>query len=94
MRRFESYGVGIPNLDLAELTGWLIVVEGTDGVGRSTQIEQLVPWLEIEGYAVAQTGWTRSPLLSDTIDEAKALIENGFEYVTDFQDTKLFRKRK
>ena len=28
------------------------------------------------------------------IEEAAVLIENGFEYVTDFQDTKLFRKRK
>lgn len=29
-----------------------------------------------------------------TVDEAKALIESGFEYVTDMQDVKLFRKRK
>jgi len=29
-----------------------------------------------------------------TIDEAKGLIEAGFEYVTDMKDCKLFRKRK
>jgi hypothetical protein len=29
-----------------------------------------------------------------TVDEAKALIEQGFEYVTDIDDVKLFRKRK
>lgn len=29
-----------------------------------------------------------------TIEEAKGLIEAGFEYVTDIQDIKLFRKRK
>jgi integrase len=29
-----------------------------------------------------------------TIDEAKQLIEQGFEYVTDFNGVKLFRKRK
>jgi len=32
--------------------------------------------------------------VAKTIEEASALIEIGFEYVTDFQDTKLFRKRK
>jgi len=29
-----------------------------------------------------------------TIDEAKELLEVGFEYVTDMGDIKLFRKRK
>ncbi len=29
-----------------------------------------------------------------TIDEAKGLIEAGFEYVTDMNSYKLFRKRK
>jgi integrase len=29
-----------------------------------------------------------------TVEEAKALIESGFEYVTDMQEIKLFRKRK
>jgi dTMP kinase len=85
------YGYGIPYLKVDNLPGSLIVIEGTDSVGRSTQIEQLVPWLEIEGYAVAQTGWTRSPLLSDTIDEAKAgheLTVTTFSllYAADFAD--------
>ena len=85
------YGYGIPYLKVDNLPGSLIVLEGTDGVGRSTQIEQLVPWLEVEGYAVAQTGWTRSPLLSDTIDEAKAgheLTVTTFSllYAADFAD--------
>jgi len=48
------------------------VIEGTDGVGRSTQIEQLKPWLEVEGYGVVSTRWARSELLQETIDEAKA----------------------
>jgi dTMP kinase len=85
------YGYGIPYLKVDNLPGSLIVVEGTDSVGRSTQIDQLVPWLEIEGYAVAQTGWTRSPLLSETIDEAKAgheLTVTTFSllYAADFAD--------
>jgi hypothetical protein len=29
-----------------------------------------------------------------TIEEAKQLIETGFEYVTEMEDIKLFRKRK
>lgn len=29
-----------------------------------------------------------------TVDDAEDLIENGFEYVTDIEDMKLFRKRK
>ena len=29
-----------------------------------------------------------------TVDEAKALIEQGFEYVTEIDSIKLFRKRK
>jgi hypothetical protein len=32
--------------------------------------------------------------LARTVDESKELIENGFEYVTDFEAMKLFRKRK
>src|SRR5207247_3279815 len=69
----------------------LIVIEGTDVVGRSTQIEQLTPWLELQGYAVTNTGWTRSPLLSETINEAKAgheLTVTTFSllYAADFAD--------
>ncbi len=73
------------------MPGHLIVIEGTDGVGRSTQIGLLRPWLELEGYAVSDTGWTRSPLLSGTINEAKAghqLTVTTFSllYAADFAD--------
>ncbi len=69
----------------------MIVIEGTDGVGRSTQIEQLKPWLEVQGHAVVTTGWTRSPLLSETINEAKAGHELNVTtfsllYAADFAD--------
>ena len=43
-RRF--YGHGIPGVDLEQVAGKLIVVEGADGSGRSTQIARLVQWLE------------------------------------------------
>src|SRR5204862_3832295 len=85
------YGEGLPYLKTGSLPGHLIVIEGTDGVGRSTQIELLRPWLELEGYAVSNTGWTRSPLLSDTINEAKAGHELNVTtfsllYAADFAD--------
>jgi dTMP kinase len=85
------YGHGLPNLKVGPLRGSLIVVEGTDGVGRSTQIDQLISWLELQGYAVTNTGWTRSALLSETINDAKAghaLTSTTFSllYAADFAD--------
>lgn len=85
------YGPGLPYLAKKRLPGHLIAIEGTDGVGRSAQIELLRPWLELEGYAVSNTGWTRSPLLSETINEAKAghqLTVTTFSllYAADFAD--------
>jgi hypothetical protein len=32
--------------------------------------------------------------VAKSVEDAKTLIETGFEFVTDFQDAKLFRKRK
>jgi len=32
--------------------------------------------------------------VAKTVEEARKLVETGFEYVTDFNDVKLFRKRK
>lgn len=85
------HGHGLPYVAERPLPGHLIVIEGTDGVGRSTQIELLREWLELEGYAVSNTGWTRSPLLSATISEAKAghqLTPRTFSllYAADFAD--------
>jgi len=85
------YGEGLPYLRTGSLPGHLIVIEGTDGVGRSSQIELLRPWLELEGWAVSNTGWTRSPLLSDTINEAKAgheltVVTFSLLYAADFAD--------
>src|SRR3954470_20650211 len=65
------YGRGIPYLPIAGYPGKLIAIEGTDGVGRSTQIQLLREWLEIKGYGVVETGWTRSPLMQPTIELAK-----------------------
>ena len=91
MRRFETYGRSIPGLDLAELTGWLIVVEGTDGAGRTTHVTRLKERLEQMGYAVAETGLTRSDLASRGLRRAKqgnTLGSDAFNlfYATDFAD--------
>ena len=55
MGPIESYGAGLPGLVPSELTGKLIVLEGTDGVGRSTHISLLKMWLETYGRAVLST---------------------------------------
>ena len=73
------------------LKGKLIVVEGTDGVGRTMQIELLRNWLEIQGHGVVETGWTRSELMSSLIELAKegnTLTRDtfGLLYATDFAD--------
>jgi dTMP kinase len=91
MNGFDSYGIRIPGVDPAELTGWLVVIEGTDGVGRTTHVTRLRSHLERLGYAVAETGLNRSDLASRGIRRAKqgnTLGSNAFNlfYATDFAD--------
>jgi dTMP kinase len=88
---FEWYGDGVPGVSLEDLTGWLIVIEGTDGAGRTTHIDRLRVELERAGYAVAETGLSRSDLASRGIRQAKrgnTLGTNAFNlfYATDFAD--------
>src|SRR3569832_1975950 len=66
------YGHGLPYLPLGDYPGKIIAIEGTDGVGRSTQIQMLREWLEVRGYGVVETGWTRSTLMQPTIELAKS----------------------
>ena len=85
------YGAGLPYVGLEHYPGKIIAIEGTDGVGRSTQIHLLREWLEVQGYGVIETGWTRSVLMQPTIDMAKAsntLNKLTFVllYATDFAD--------
>ena len=84
-------GKGLPYVDLEGLTGYLVVVEGTDGVGRTTQNSLLRSWLEVRGFGVLETGWTRSRLVGPTIDLAKAghamnALTFNLLYATDFAD--------
>jgi dTMP kinase len=71
MGRFQFYGQGLPAIEPGELKGKLIVVEGTDGVGRSTHIGLLKEWLQSKGHAVMDTGMTRSALAGKGLKAAK-----------------------
>jgi dTMP kinase len=88
-RRF--YGHGLPGVDLERLTGGLIVVEGADGSGRSTQIARLVEWLEGSGHATVQVGLKHSALVSEELDRAQQgnILSHttlSLFYATDFAD--------
>ena len=88
-KRFYSHG--IPGIDLEKLTGKLIVIEGADGSGRSTQIARLVQWLEGCGHATVQVGLKRSTLVSEELEQAKqgnilSHITMSLFYATDFAD--------
>src|SRR6202045_5442778 len=87
----ETYGAVLPQESLDDLVGKLIVIEGTDGVGRSTQIRLLKEWLEQQGHAVLDTGLTRSGLVGKGIKRAKeghtlGRITLTLFYGTDFSD--------
>lgn len=92
MGGFGFYGKkGLPGVALNELKGKLIVLEGTDGVGRSTHIGLLKLWLENNGHAVLDTGMTRSALVGESLKSAKEGHTLGrttmtLFYATDFAD--------
>ncbi len=88
-RRF--FGTGLPGVDPNSLGGLLVVLEGADGSGRSTQIEILKDWLEARGHAVTNVGLKRSTLVSAELERAQQGNTLGrttlaLFYATDFAD--------
>lgn len=71
--------------------GLLIVIEGTDGSGKSTQIERLKRWIEDQSYGVMVSEWKTSKFIADAINDAKErnlLNATTFSllYAADFAD--------
>lgn len=74
-----------------EYPGKLIIVEGVDGSGKSTQIALLKKWLDSQGYSVFFTEWNSSELVKETTREGKKknmLTPTTFSllHATDFAD--------
>jgi dTMP kinase len=93
MTKLLFYGIDAIHLKEREevLPGRLVVIEGTDGVGRTTQLHLLRPWLESSGYAVVDTEMTRSVLAGPGLKQAKegntlGPITLNLFYATDFVD--------
>ena len=85
------FGEPLVGFDPSEITGSLIVIEGMDGSGRSTQIALLQEWLESEGFAVQTSGLRRSNLVGQDIDQllaknAVTRLTLSLMYATDFFD--------
>ena len=87
----EFYSESLAGVDRDELQGKLIVIEGPDSVGRSTQVAQLRTWLEHQGHAVLDTGMARGALAGKGISQAKrgntlGPVTMTLYYATDFAD--------
>lgn len=87
----KFYGAGFPYREIGDLPGKLIVLEGSDGVGRSTQTQLLRRVLEDEGFAVSDTGLRRSEMTQKGIEDARkghtlSRITMSLFYATDFAD--------
>ena len=90
-RPLKFYGDGISYLKRMESKGSLIVIEGPDGSGRSSQIDLITTHLEAAGHAVITTGLKRSELIGAGILEAKHKLPLGKKtlalfYAADFAD--------
>ena len=87
----KCYGSAPPGLPLKNLTGKLVVIEGQDSSGRTTHVEKLAQWLEVEGYAVVQVGLRGSELVAPELANARegntlSPRTMSLFYATDFYD--------
>ena len=91
MERFSFFRQRIPGVQSEEFSGKLIVIEGADGVGRSTQIRMLTEWLEARGNAVLVSRMMHSALAGKGLRRAKKgttldRVTMALFYATDFAD--------
>ncbi len=87
----KTYGTPPPGFSSEHLRGHLIVLEGADGSGRTTEVGMLRDWLEIRGHPVVDTGLRRSTLVGPEIDRAKqghtlSATTMALFYAADFAD--------
>jgi dTMP kinase len=80
-----------PGVELSRLVGRLIVIEGPDASGRSTQVALLSRWIEQAGCSVVQVGLKRSMLVGNELEKAKqgnvmSPRTMGLFYAADFYD--------
>jgi dTMP kinase len=85
------FGTPPPNIDPKSLSGKLIIIEGQDSSGRTTQVSMLANWLEQKGYPVTQTGLKRSILVAESLEQARqgnilSPRTLSLFYATDFYD--------
>ena len=57
--------------DYGQYPGTLIIVEGIDGSGKSTQLDLLQKWLKSRNLVTAFTKWNSSPIVKRTTKQAK-----------------------
>ena len=87
----KTFGSPPPGFSSEHLRGHLIVLEGADGSGRTTEVGMLRDWLEIQGHPVVDTGLRRSTLVGPEIDRAKqghtlSATTMALFYAADFAD--------
>ncbi|MDX2115902.1 MAG: dTMP kinase [Planctomycetota bacterium] len=87
----NSVADGGAPVDISDVAGRLIVIEGTDGAGRSTHLALLREWLETKGFGVAHTALTKGRLAGDGLRRAKqghtlGRLTMDLLYATDLAD--------
>jgi dTMP kinase len=76
--------------------GRLIVVEGIDGSGKTTQLGLLAKWLSATGHSLSLTEWNSSALVKAAVKAGKkknVLTPTTFSllHATDFADRQLYK---